>query len=216
VSTPTTASGRTLENVDFEDFMTVFEQFIITEDGMFTSSSVKAASYTHQTLFYLMTLTNKHSDMSAFFDLDTLSRSASTVYGNVYVQIMSKDLRQPANQSTDMSISWVEQRLQVRLLNVWMMGSSLVVLKCLTLLIMMLCPTNVVAQDPSTLAGLATICASSENLNIELKDQRHVSNRLLRRRLRGNRFRSSKERIGKSWDFLVKAVASDHPPLRLN
>ena len=167
---------------------------------------------TYTILFYLMTLANNHSDISAFFDPETMSRSASTVYANVGVQIVSNGLRQSASNSTDMSVSWEEQRLEVTLLNVWIMGAVMAILVCLALLIMILCPTGVVPRDPHTLAGLATICASSRSLNAELKDQGHASDNRMRLKLAGNHFQSSKEQCAQTWRFVVQAVDSDHQP----
>jgi hypothetical protein len=92
-----------------------------------------------------------------------------------------------------MSASWEEQRLKVQLLNVWIIGAAMVVLKCLTLLIVIFRPINVVPRNPDTLAGLATIYAYSRSLNAELKDQGRASDRLLHLKLLGKRFRSSEE-----------------------
>jgi hypothetical protein len=105
----------------------------------------EAAGDTYKTLFHLMTLANNHSDVSIFRNRYHVS-SASTVYGSMGVQIVSQNIRHSANNSTAMSASWKEQHLKVQLLNVWIIGAAMVVLKCLTLLIIILCPINVAPE----------------------------------------------------------------------
>jgi hypothetical protein len=112
------------------------------------------------------------------------------------VQIFSQNLRQSANNSTAISASREERPLIVQPLSVWIVGAAMAVLKCLTLLIIILRPINV-PRNPDRLARLATIFAYSRSLNAELKSQGRASDRLLRLKPRGKRFRSSKKSLNR-------------------
>ena len=77
--------------------------------------------------------------------------------------------RQPRCQQ-----SYLENRLHVRDLTVWLMGVSLVLLMCLGILVLFLRPTDVVPKDPDPSLAMCTILASRIDLGRLLQGKGHV------------------------------------------
>lgn len=115
-------------------------------------------------MYKLMQLANRGSGTEAFLDPEVLIRSSDTVFRGIASQVAQTYLRAPANETVIGEVDYFENRLHVKALTVWLMGSGLVLMMLMTMVVLLFRPTNVVPRDPTSIAASGAILASSQSL----------------------------------------------------
>ena len=192
VSAPLTGTERILEPYDFYSFAwdidgTMLDAWEISVPAAEDLTDINEGGIQ---LFSLMLLQSKSNNMSIFFNETIMSSLASTVYGNVGVQIASSVLRHEARTDLPVTVKFPEQRLQVHLVNVCIMTAVFGILALLTIVVLAFRPIDVVPQRPHTAARLAAILSSSTDTSATLIQQGQSSDSILQARLADLQFQS--------------------------
>ncbi|KAF2465938.1 uncharacterized protein BDR25DRAFT_345834 [Lindgomyces ingoldianus] len=125
-------------------------------------------------MFRLMRAVNNGSSLSAFMDPDTLISTAETCYQGVTSQLARQYLLVGTNgYSPVATVEYVENRLHPVILSVWLTGVGLVLLIGLLVVVLLFRPRDVVPCNPTSMAGILTIMASSKEFNATLSKKIH-------------------------------------------
>ena len=140
--------------------------------------------------FTFMSKQNGDSPLSAFLDPAVLQNSASAVFRGIMAQLISQSMRQPSKRTVIGVSTYVELRLQVQLLSIWLMGVALFIVSILALTVLVFRPWAVVCRDPSSVSSNATILAASNQFQHLLKDSGQSDDRALEQRVYGVNFQT--------------------------
>ncbi|ORY00087.1 hypothetical protein BCR34DRAFT_618710 [Clohesyomyces aquaticus] len=139
-----------------------FSGNIISEDGAPDSQPFDDKAG----LFPLMRAVNNGSSLSAFTDPSKLTKAATAVLEGVISQIVRQSLLSTTHGSPAAArVEYVETRLHPVLVPVWLTGAGLVLLMAFALAVIWFRPLDVVPCDPTSIAAIATVLASSPELN---------------------------------------------------
>lgn len=100
----------------------------------------------------------------ALLDTDTLKATAEKAFKGVGAQIAHKFLRKAHSKKTAASLLYEEQRLQIRIVSVWVMSVVFVLLSLSAFAVLVWRPRDVVARNPGSIANQAAMLAASPSI----------------------------------------------------
>ncbi|KAL7919614.1 hypothetical protein ACQKWADRAFT_300949 [Trichoderma austrokoningii] len=142
------------------------------------------------TFFQLMTKKAGFQSVRDFVDPGLLVSTATEVFEGIAAQVLHEVVVQPANRNTTGSITYEEQRLHAKALSTGFMCSFLGLLVILSVAMIFIRPSFSAPNKPVAAFSMATILASSPELEKLLSPMGHLSNDKLQRRLEDYRFRA--------------------------
>jgi hypothetical protein len=149
---------------------------------------------TNDPLFQMMAIMNgSPGNFKPFMDPAKLLTFAPKVFKGAMAQIFYDFVLSPTNRTLSGSVSYTENRLQVKGLTVGFMATLMVILACISLLESFLRPQNVVSCDPQSLSAAAAVTASSKRLQTLLSVIGRSSAQDLRKQLSTHLYRSTIE-----------------------
>ena len=140
--------------------------------------------------FQVMKAMHNVSTLEPFMDPNLLLDLGSRIFQDASANIASKNLMVPQNQSASGSLTYMEDRLQVKRLTVGLMATCLGLLVCISILIVVVRPWNTVSCEPKSIGALSTILAASRSLRSFLASTGSATLGDLQRRLSRSKFQT--------------------------
>jgi Protein of unknown function (DUF3433) len=119
----------------------------------------------------------------ALLDSGVLKGTAEKAFKGVAVQIANNYLRTSDSRKVAAEMSYLDQKLQIRIVSVWAMGIGFVLLALMTLTILVWRPRDVVSRSTNSIAAKAAILAASPELQGLLQGAGNLSGPQLNARL---------------------------------
>jgi hypothetical protein len=119
-----------------------------------------------------------------------LQKAAAKTWKGVAAQVAAQNLTVANERLIKGQFQYELQRLHVREITIWLMVSGFVIVCALTILVLLTRPIGVVSRRPDSIGALATILASSKELNRLLTGLGRSPTRDIRERLSCYEFRS--------------------------
>lgn len=120
--------------------------------------------------FQILSAVNNDSGLAPFMDANLLKNISVDVWQTTAVQYARQYLLVPANDSVTGSVSYRQDRLQVKLLSTILMATLLGVLFFLTLGVRWFRPQPAIPHDPAPLAAMAALLAASPGFSKLMND----------------------------------------------
>ncbi|OJD11115.1 hypothetical protein AJ78_08049 [Emergomyces pasteurianus Ep9510] len=144
------------------------------------------------TLFQLMVKSSAGgATLEKFLDGKMMSRAFQSVYSGVASQFAQQNLIVPTSDDSTGKVVYVEDRLHVGIISLWIMFACFVSLSVLSVTILLMGPSAIAPRDPDSIAAQATILVSSNELQGLLQDTGHLSDNGIKDKLRNYTFRTS-------------------------
>jgi hypothetical protein len=124
-------------------------------------------------IFSMMNSTMARPTRESWMEPEFLIESARKSFQRVATQLVLSYVTEPVNGTSTSTVQWKENRLVLRPLSFYLIVALLVVLIGVAFILYLRQPTGVVPRDPGSIAGLATIVASSAVINTALKGVGH-------------------------------------------
>jgi hypothetical protein len=160
---------------------------------------------TTEIMYRLMMIANNNSDAIAFLDdPQALMVASPTVFKGISAQIARQYLFVDSGRPLAEQVIYLENRLHVKVLSVWLMGVGLLFMTLVGVLVFWLCPRKVVPQDPTTIRAIATLSVSSTLLNTSLKNTGHVKPRELRELISSARYQTTASETEQAQPFFIE------------
>ena len=140
--------------------------------------------------FQVMMAMFKVSTLAPFMDPEILRDLGSSIFQSASAQIAYKQLLQPEESSVTGSLSYMDDRLQVKRLTVGLIATCVGLLICISAFEVFVRPWNTVSCEPQSIGALSTILAASQSFRQRLVSTGSVTLDALHRRLSMNRFRT--------------------------
>lgn len=138
--------------------------------------------------FQVMKAMYNVSTLAPFMDSKLLQDLGSSIFKSASAQIAYEQLITPQESSTTGSLTYTDDRLQVKRLTVGLIATFLGLLICISILEIFIRPWNVVSCEPQSIGALATILAASQSLRRRLVSTGSVTLEALHRRLAQDKF----------------------------
>lgn len=122
---------------------------------------------------------------TALLNTTALKNTAEEAFKGIVVQLVHNYLRKPDNTKTTVEISYQQQRLQIRLISIWAMGTGFVLLALCAIAVLVWRPKDVVSRNPHSIASQATVLAASSQLQTSLETAGSLAPSLTADRLQG-------------------------------
>ena len=121
----------------------------------------------------------------------TLTRAAEEALKGLGAQVAHGILREVQRIDTNGTVIFSEQRLQVRLLMVWVMSAGFIALTVCAILVMLFRPRDAITRDPNSIATHAAVLGMSPELRDLLLETRHLKTAKVRMATHNLRFYSN-------------------------
>ena len=144
-----------------------------------------------EALFQFMADANNHSSVGALLDPSVQSAAATAVFTAVMAQFAREYLLTPADATLDGEVIYIENRLNLRGLSVWLIVMGLVLLICAAIVVLFCRPHDVVPRNPASIAAISTIIAASESIKNSLQSTGHLPDEALQQHLSGSLYQTS-------------------------
>lgn len=141
--------------------------------------------------FQVMKAMHNVSTLKPFMDPSLLRDLGSRIFQDASANIASNNLMVPQYDSASGSLTYMEDRLQVKRLTVGLMATCLGLLVCISILEVFVRPWNTVSCEPNSISALSTILAASTNLRQCLASTGSATLADLQRRLSRDKFQTS-------------------------
>lgn len=128
--------------------------------------------------------------LAPFMDPKILQDLGSSIFKGASAQLAYEQLITPQESSTTGSLSYMDDRLQVKRLTVGLIATFLGLLICISILEIYVRPWNTVSCEPQSIGALSTILAASQSLRQRLVSTGSVTLDTLHRRLSGDKFQT--------------------------
>ncbi|TDZ33421.1 hypothetical protein C8035_v011871 [Colletotrichum spinosum] len=168
-----------------------------------------------QSFFTMMKMKLGLDSISAFMDPDLLISTATEVFKGVGTQVLAQSVLRPANTTTLGSVTFVENRLQVKLLSTALMCSFLGILAIISAWMIFIRPRNVAPREPGSIAATATVLAASPRLRKLLSGLGSARRSLIRKELSGYSYRGSLH-PGPETTFVIEPTQGKAEPDKKN
>ena len=133
-----------------------------------------------------------NNSISSLLSANTLQEGASKAFSGIATQLMKSSFLMPINDTITARGRYMDERLHIGLISLWIMFAALIAMVFLTLAIMFTRSRECVLHDPTTLAAHAVILSSSSNLHQLLQTAGRLRTSQLGTLLQRHRFSSSK------------------------
>lgn len=140
--------------------------------------------------FQVMKAMHNVSSLKYFMDPNLLQDLGSRIFQDASANIASKNLMVPQYDSASGSLTYIEDRLQVKRLTVGLMATCLGLLVCISILEVFVRPWNTVPCEPKSISALSTILAASRSLRQCLAGTGSTTLDDLQRRLSRDKFQT--------------------------
>ena len=140
--------------------------------------------------FQVMKAMHNVSTLENFMDPNLLQDLGARIFRDASANIASKNLMVPQHDSTIGSLTYMEDRLQVKRLTVGLMATCLGLLVCISILEVFVRPWNTVPCEPNSISALSTILAASRSLRQCLASTGCATLDDLQRRLSRDKFQT--------------------------
>jgi hypothetical protein len=130
----------------------------------------------NDSMFSMMNSTMARPTRESWMEAEFLIESARKSFQRVAIQLVLSYVTEPLNGTSTGTVQWKENRLVLRPLSFYLIVALLVVLIGVAFVLYLRQPTGVVPRDPGSIAGLATIVASSAVINTALEGVGHSPN----------------------------------------
>lgn len=134
-----------------------------------------------------------NQSMASLLSTEMLREGATRAYSAIASQLMKNSFLVPDRSRIIARGSYVDERLHIGLLSLWIMFAALMIVIFLALMIMLTLSKGCVLQDPGTIAAHALMLYSSTNLNQTLHSAGKLRTSQLGALLRRYRFTLSKK-----------------------
>lgn len=114
--------------------------------------------------FQVMKAMHNVSTLKPFMDPSLLQNLGSRIFQDASANIASNNLMVPQYESARGSLTYMEDRLQVKRLTVGLMATCLGLLVCISILEVFVRPWDAVSCEPNSISALSTILAASRSL----------------------------------------------------
>jgi hypothetical protein len=138
-------------------------------DGYFGVDNVTI----NEPIFFMMNSTMARTTPESWLEPEFLIESARKSFQRIATQLVLSYVTEPVNGTSTGTVQWKENRLVLRPLSFYLIVALLVVLIGVALSLYLRPPIGVVPRDPGSIAGLATIVASSAAINAALDGVGH-------------------------------------------
>jgi hypothetical protein len=170
---PATRTTKQLDGFSISDFNS-----LLGNQFSFVPNHVPSSEY-YTPQMHILSLQNGNSSMDAFLDPETLRDTVSHALEGIGAQGASYYLRSLEEKTVTGTVTFEEQRLQVRLLSVCVMAGALALLIICAVVVLAFRAHSVISRNPNSIATNAAILASSFALNQALSNSRHLSDEAL-------------------------------------
>ena len=158
-----------------------------------------------RSLFILMNASMPRDSLQDWMDIDFLMEASRMAYQRVAVHVALEQYITAANGSTHGVTTWVESRLVVRPLSFYLTTSILAVLIFMTTFMCRYRPSGLVPHDPGSIVGLASIIASSPELQNVLENTGSSGAATKMRLLGSHQFQSGITGHAKNKSFQIRS-----------
>lgn len=141
--------------------------------------------------FQVMKARHNVSTLEPFMDPNLLQDLGSRIFKDASANIAHQNLMTSQYSSASGSLTYTEDRLQVKRLTVGLMATCLGLLVCISILEVFVRPWNAVSCDPNSISALSTILVASQSLRQRLIGTGVATSNDLQRRLSGNFFQTA-------------------------
>lgn len=140
--------------------------------------------------FQVMKAMHNVSSLKDFMDPNLLQDLGSRIFQEASANIAFENLMVPEFDSASGSLTYMEDRLQVKRLTVGLMATCLGLLVFISILIVFVRPWNTVSCEPKSISALSTILAASRSLRQCLASTGSATSDDLQRRLSRGKFQT--------------------------
>ena len=173
--------------------------------------------------FQVMEAMNNASTLKPLLDPNLLLNLGSQILNGVAVQTAYQYFLEPTHSFTNGSLTYMENRLQVKTLTVGLMATCLGLLVCLSAFEIFVRPHNTVTCDPKLIGSNAIILKASKSFRRFLTGTGSVSLKTLERQLSRERYQTAVVRQEQESFVIVRASSvqktenspSVHPDLKM-
>jgi hypothetical protein len=151
------------------------------------------------------TMARPSAKPGSWMEPDFLIESAQKSFQSVASQLVLSYITEPVNGTTTGTMQWKENRMVIRPLSFYLIVALLVVLIGIALILYLRPPIGVVPRDPGSIAGLATIVASSAAINAALDRVGHSHNATEARLMALAPYHTTVGHGGEHRQFLIEA-----------
>jgi hypothetical protein len=138
-------------------------------DGSYSMDNVTITD----SIFSMMNSTMARPTRESWMEPEFLMESARKSFQRIATQLVLSYVTEPVNGTSTGTVQWKENRLVLRPLSFYLIVALLVFLIGVAFVLYLRQPTGVVPRDPGSIAGLATIVASSAAINTALEGVGH-------------------------------------------
>lgn len=157
--------------------------------------------------FQVMKAMHNVSTLKPFMDPSLLRDLGSRIFQEASANIASNNLMVPQEEIAKGSLTYMEDRLQVKRLTVGLMATCLGLLICISILEVFVRPWDTVSCEPNSISALSTILAASRNLRECLASTGAATLDDMQRRLSGYKFQTVIFQQQKTCSFVLEPVA---------
>lgn len=166
----------------------------------------------NEVLFRFMADANNHSGIEVLLDPSVQSAAATAVFTAVMAQVAREYLLAPSHATLQGHVAYIENRLHVRGLSVWLVVVGLILLIGTAVVVLVYRPYGVVPRNPNSIAAMSTILASSDKFRDSLQSTGHLPNDALQERLSSNFYQTTVSRANDL--FMIEPQEASNWPLR--
>lgn len=157
--------------------------------------------------FQVMKAMHNVSILKPFMDPSLLRDLGSRIFQEASANIASNNLMVPQDEIARGSLTYIENRLQVKRLTVGLMATCLGLLICISILEVFVRPWDTVSREPNSISSLSTILAASRILRECLASTGSATLDDMQRRLSGYKFQTVIFQQQKTSSFVLEPVA---------
>lgn len=142
---------------------------------------------------------------------NVLQSRADEMFSMVTAQMVKQNLMRPSTDTTIGTCHATEDRLRVRGLSLYIMGSVLIVLMLSTITLMYIAPRTYSSRDPSSIGGLALVLSQSPALLSRLSSSGDTDLKTMKRQMENVECQTLTTRKGEQWQFVIDLSSADTP-----
>lgn len=182
------STNRTLKGID--DSMLLEAVKASFENTTFGQGGVDYVVTQVPSYFQVMKAMYNVSTLAPFMDPKLLQDLGSSIFKSASAQVAYQQLITPQESSTTGSLTYTDDRLQVKRLTVGLIATFLGLLICISILEGFMRPWDTVSCEPQSIGALSTILAASQTLRQRLTGTGSVPLTTLHRRLSKDKFQT--------------------------
>lgn len=141
--------------------------------------------------FQVMKAVHNVPTLEPFMDPNLLQDLGSQIFQGASTNVAHQNLMTSQYSSASGSLTYMEDRLQVKRLTVGLMATCLGLLVCISILEVFVRPWNTVSCEPKSISALSTILVASKSLRQLLAGSGFATLDNLRRQLSGGKFQTA-------------------------